>query len=269
MKKNVNASIIALTIILTLFACSPQHGQGSTTATKMVEVPQTPINPSIAAPTETRTPIPLPTDTQEAVSFPLAESGPYFVGDRVYTFNDNSRNGRMIVMQIYYPALKNVNDAGDIIERDATPDLSGAPYPLILTGTNSGRYLFKSYLASYGFVMVIVQSVGFSYMAPWDNSVIDAPLDFLFVLDRLTSNPPEGLENILDTNRVGVAGYSSDGLFSLDHMMVEDPQVISRIDHFAVAFFGTYLQGREDLSRYFSEKFVAQDNDLAWGVYEK
>jgi predicted dienelactone hydrolase len=306
----------------------------------------------------------------------------------------------MIVMQIYYPALKNVNDAGDAITRDAAPDLSGAPYPLILTGTNSGRYLFKSHLASYGFVMVIVQSLGFSYAAPWDNSVIDAPLDFLFVLDRLTSNPPEGLENVVDTNRVGVAGYSSDGLFSLalggarvnpayyfsqcaqaptmdppitpflieyycnlserwdefssqvspristvtdglwqpttddrilavmpmapdsawlygpeglaaidipaliiagtaddlvsykmtscyvydhlvnsdrvlisfigkQHMMVDEQQVISQIDHFAVAFFGTYLQGQQNYAAYFSEEFVSKSAGLAWGVYEQ
>ena len=52
-------------------------------------------------------------------------------------------------------------------------------------------------------------------------------------------------------------------------MMVLDQQVISRIDHFAVAFFGYYLQGRKDFARYFSEEFVTQYNDLAWGVYEK
>jgi predicted dienelactone hydrolase len=247
--------------------------------------------------------------------------------------------------------------------------------------------------------MVTVSSPGFSYMAPWNSAVIDAPLDFLFALDVLTSNPPEGLEGILDTDRVGVAGYSSDGFFSLalggarinpeyyfsqcaqtpnmdpplspflteyfcnlserwdefssqvgagistvsdglwqpttddrilavmpmapdsawlygpeglaaihipsliiagtaddlvsyemascyiyehlvnsdrvlisfigrGHMMVEDEEVIGRIDHFAVAFFGYYLQGREDRARYFLEDFVAQRDDLAWGVYE-
>ena len=63
--------------------------------------------------------------------------------------------------------------------------------------------------------MVIVNSPSFSYTAPWNNAVIDGPLDFLFALDVLTSNPPEGLEGILDTDRVGVAGYSSDGFFSL------------------------------------------------------
>ena len=51
-------------------------------------------------------------------------------------------------------------------------------------------------------------------------------------------------------------------------MMVENEVVIRRIDHFAVAFFGYYLQGREDFARFFSEEFVAQQDDLAWGVYE-
>jgi predicted dienelactone hydrolase len=334
-----------------------------------------------------------------AVAFPLSEPGPYFAGNRVYSIVDESRDGREIRLSIRYPALQQVDAQGRLIPRDAPPDMSGAPYPLILTGTNSGSLLFRSHLASYGFVMVIVSSPGFSYTAPWNNTVIDGPLDFLFALDVLTSNPPEGLEGILDTDRVGVAGYSSDGFFSLalggarinpeyyfsqcaqtpnmdpplspflieyfcslterwdefssqvgpeistvsdglwqpttddrilavmpmapdsawlygpeglaaihipsliiagtaddlvsyemascyiyehlvnsdrvlisfigrGHMMVEDEEVISRIDHFAVAFFGYYLQGREDLARYFLEDFVAQQYDLAWGVYE-
>ena len=37
--------------------------------------------------------------------------------------------------------------------------------------------------------------------------------------------------------------------------------------HFAVAFFGYHLQGREDLGFYFSEEFVGQHDNLAWGVY--
>jgi hypothetical protein len=36
--------------------------------------------------------------------------------------------------------------------------------------------------------------------------------------------------------------------------------------HFAVAFFGYHLQGRQDLAGYFSEDFVAQHDDLVWGV---
>ncbi len=332
-------------------------------------------------------------------AFPLSEPGPYFTGTTSLVLVDNSRNGREVRATLWYPALDQTDEEGNPKIRDATPDSSRAPYPLIFTGAHSGDLLFRSHLASHGFVMVIVHSPRFSYTAPWNNAVIDAPLDFLYALDVLTSNPPKGLEGILDTDRVGVAGYSSDGFFSLalggarvnpeyyfsqcaqapnmdpplspfmteyfcglsqrwdefsskvgaeistvsdglwqpttddrilavmpmapdsawlygpeglaaihvpsliiagtaddlvsyemtscyvyehlvnsdtalisfigrDHMMVEDEGVIRRIDHFAVAFFGYYLQGREDLAPYFSEGFVAQQDGLAWGVYE-
>ncbi len=169
-------------------------------------------------PTMETTPIPssLPTPSSSVgVDFPLSSPGPYFAGNKVYTIVDNSRDGREISLTLWYPALQGVDAQGRVVRPDAPPDMSGAPYPLILTGTNSGSLLFKSHLASYGFVMVIVNSPGFSYTAPWNNTVIDGPLDFLFALDVLTSNPPEGLDGILDTDRVGVAGYSSDGFFSL------------------------------------------------------
>ena len=39
--------------------------------------------------------------------------------------------------------------------------------------------------------------------------------------------------------------------------------------HFAAVFFGYHLQGRAYLAHYFSEDFVAQYDDLEWGVYEK
>jgi len=373
--------LILLLILLLLAACAS------------AEPAPTPESTS----TET---LPDATATIATTPFPLSEPGPYFAGTMGYSIVDESRDGREIRLLIYYPASKQLDAQGNVITRDAPPDLSGAPYPLILTGTNSGILLFKSHLASYGFVMVIISSPGFSYTAPWNNSVIDAPLDFLFALDWLTSYSPESLENVLDTNRVGVAGYSSDGLFSLalggarvnpeyyfsqcaqapymdpplppiligyfcnlserwdefssqvgprittvsdglwqpttddrilavmpmapdsawlygpeglvginipsmiiagtadndvsykmtscyvydhlvnsdkvlisfigkGHMMVDQVQVISQINHFAVAFFGHYLQGREDFTHYFSEEFVTQYNDLAWGVYEE
>jgi predicted dienelactone hydrolase len=365
--------------------------QGVATSTK--------VKPAISTQTPTlqATTLP-PQNTQETASFLLSEPGPYFAGNREYTLVDESRSGRKIELLIWYPAIKQEDANGRAIVRDAAPDMSKAPYPLILTGTHSGRYLFKSHLASHGFVMVIVHSPGFSYEAPWNNSVIDAPLDFLFALDVLTSTPPEGLEGVLDTNRVGVGGYSSDGFFSLalggaridpeyyfsqcaqapdldpplrpslveyfcnlserwdefssqvgaeistgsdglwqpttddrilaimpmapdsawlygadglaaihipslmiagtaddlasyelsscyiyehlvnpdrilisfigkKHMMVENEEVINRINHFAVAFFGYYLQGHNNYAEYFSEDFITQFDDLAWGVY--
>jgi predicted dienelactone hydrolase len=53
------------------------------------------------------------------------------------------------------------------------------------------------------------------------------------------------------------------------HMMVYDPKQVARMAHFAVAFFGYHLQGQKDYAKYFSEDFVAQYEDLVWGVYQK
>jgi len=51
------------------------------------------------------------------------------------------------------------------------------------------------------------------------------------------------------------------------HMMVYDADQVARMKHFATAYFGYYLQGREDWAEYFSEEFVNQQDDLAVGVY--
>jgi predicted dienelactone hydrolase len=54
-----------------------------------------------------------------------------------------------------------------------------------------------------------------------------------------------------------------------NHMMVFNTDVNLRMNHFTCAFFGYYLQGREDYREYFSEDFVSRFIDLAWGVYGK
>ena len=52
-----------------------------------------------------------------------------------------------------------------------------------------------------------------------------------------------------------------------DHMRALDPEQSKRIKHFAVAFFGYHLQGQEDYMEFFSQDFVSQFADLAWGIY--
>ena len=52
------------------------------------------------------------------------------------------------------------------------------------------------------------------------------------------------------------------------HDMAFEARPAEGMKHFAVAFFGYHLQGLEELAQYFSEDFVAQHDDLAWGVYE-
>ena len=383
-------------LLLSLSGCTSQGTARRNTPPAQTPSPSSRDN-AFAASTAKKPDAPYSSPTP--VKLPLSVPGPFFVGKLTYAVKDESRNGREISLSIYYPAIMHFDSDGNPIVSDAEADRSGAPYPLILTGNNSGSYLFKSHLASYGFVMAIVTSPGFSYVAPWNNAVIDGPLDFLFALNQLASNPPEGLAGILDTDRVGVAGYSSDGLFSLalsgarinpeyyfsqcaqapdldpplrpylveyycnlskrweefsfqvgaditkeseglwqpttddrilaampmapdsawlygpeglaaiqmpsliiagtaddlvsyrmtscyvyehlvnsdrllisfigkGHMMVENQEVIDQINHFAVAFFAYYLQGNIEKADYFSQDFVAQVDDLAWGIYE-
>ena len=337
--------------------------------------------------------------TQEPVPFPLSEPGPYYVGKRTFTFEDASRDGRKIGVTVFYPAARPEGSTGSQLLAGANrdPDLSGAPYPLILTGPDSGNQLLKSHLASHGFVMAIVHLPG-PIVVNWDLWVVDYPRDFLFALDQIASKPLEGLDSVIDSDHVGVTGYSGDGSISLavsgvcidpdfylthceqapamepafsawyldltctlaekwaefaahvgdeitvsdgglwqavtderiravvpmapdgawlygerglamadrpmliiaptedeytpyqietayifehvggperfmvsflgkTHMMVLEPEQAKRLNHFATAFLGYHLQGKSEYRDYFSEEFVSQFDDLAWGVY--
>ncbi len=332
----------------------------------------------------------MPQATQEPPSFPLSERGPYFTGNRAYTFADDSRNGREIQVTLWYPALKQTDADGRIITRDAVADMSGAPYPLILSSTRMAG-TFAPYLISHGFTWASVD--GIDTYSQMNEQMIEQPLDILFALDQVASSPPEGLEGMIDAEHAGAIGYSFDGYNALalsgaridpefylaqcanpdatnavaessfscaparewdgftahageaitasedglwqpmtderiravvpmagegwwlfgerglatvdrptlilvatqdglypenvvifehlgtpdkalisfvgrDHSMAYEPKMVARMAHFAVAFFGYHLQGRQDLAQYFSEDFVAQHDDLAWGAYQ-
>ena len=75
-------------------------------------------------------------------------------------------------------------------------------------------------------------------------------------------------ENTLIFEHLGTPDKSLISFVGPDHYMVYYAEMVARMAHFAVAFFGYHLQGREDLAWYFSEDFVAQHDDMAWGVYE-
>ena len=379
----------------------------SPTSTTMLQDTATPIaslqNTATITPEPTATPTDEVQETSKAAvkpseqaDFPLSEPGPYFAGNRVYTLVDESRNGREIELLIWYPAIKQTDTDGRAIVRDAEPDTSAAPYPVVITEENSGRYIFLSHLATHGFVLVVEQDPPAPEPGVYASGFHNA-LDFLFSLDQISANPPDGLDNMIDTVNVGVTGYSyggdislmisgaridpefyrsqceqvsslvpeaiqwiyddfycldarnwdgflnlmgdeitqsDDGLwqpltderikavmpmaptvswfygerglaaverpifllwgtkdeiypteaaYTFDHLVSSDRYLISfigkthmlpmveygalRIKHFATAFFGYHLQGREDYAEYFSEEFVSQFDDLAWGVY--
>jgi hypothetical protein len=74
-------------------------------------------------------------------------------------------------------------------------------------------------------------------------------------------------ENVLIFEHLGISDKALISFVGRDHSIVFEPKMVARMAHFAVAFFGYHLQGRKDLKRYFSEDFVRQHDDLAWGVY--
>ncbi len=379
-------------VIFVMVACGPAATTPPGAIATVPQVTATVPQATATVPQVTATPTSI---TQEPVLFPLSQLGPHSTGIRTFKFKDASRDGREVSIAVWYPAVRPAGSTGNGPAPDAAPDLSGAPYPLILSSAKVGD-IFAPHLASYGFVVA-----GIKYQDSkrhWDLWLLDYPLEILFALDQIASNPLEGLEGVVDAEHAGVMGYSFDGYNSLalsgaridpkfylaqcaqaatlnpappawwieyicdltdkwdefaaragaaittsddglwqpmtdrriravmpmapegawlfgarglaavdrptliigatnddiniydlegvyifehlgtpertlisfidqGHMMVYDVVQVARMEHFAAAFFGYYLQGRKDYAGYFSQDFVAQYNDLAWGVY--
>ena len=371
--------------IFSLFGCA------------MPPATQTPNPPTVTlttTPTILPTATPVPTMTLEPIPFLLSTPGSYNTGTRTFTFKDASRNDREVSIVVRYPAIISEHLAGSEVQ-DAPPDLTKAPYPIILSSAKVAA-IFAPHLVSHGFITVGIRKI--DTYEPWDQNLIDQPLDILFALDSIGSHPLDGLDGMLDSNRAGVMGYSFDGYNSLalsgaridpgfyleqcsrsasmepalsewriwyfcdlaakwdqfaahagsqitgsndglwqpmtdprilavmpmapegawlfgerglatvdrpiliigatrdgicpyemeavyifehlgtpdrfmvsfigeGHMMIYDSQPVERMKHFATAFFGYYLQGRDEYALYFSEDFVTRYDDLAWGVY--
>ncbi|NJD58361.1 MAG: hypothetical protein FIA98_03055, partial [Anaerolineae bacterium] len=218
----LSASILCLALVLT--ACTTSTDSLPTATSTLInptdvvhrETPPTDTQePQIATPTSAPIKAETPQDMPLSASFPLSEPGPYYTGNREIKLVDQARGGREVTVTIWYPALEEKDADGRTIRHNAKADMSGAPYPLILTGPNSGDKLFIAHLASYGFVTAIIRFPDMDYGSNWDFGVIDHPLDMLFALDQIATNQPEGLVGVIDTDHTGVTGYSWDGFFSL------------------------------------------------------
>jgi len=339
------------------------------------------------------------TTTLEPINLSLSEPGPYHVGIKRYiAYVDPSRNERKVTITIWYPAIQPQDETGNDPIVNAMPDLSNAPYPLILSSSKIGGQSFGSHLTSYGFVYVGINGQDSSDL--WGQWLIDYPLDIVFALNQIAANPPEGFADLIDSEHAGTMGYSFDGYTSLalsgarvdpefylsqcsnaaamnpappkwwigyichptskwdelvsnagstmtntsdglwqamtddriravmpmapegawlfgerglaavdrpvliigatsdainiyrleaayifehigasdrtmisfvgkGHSMIYDADSVAYMKHLATAFFGYYLQRQNDYSKYFSEDFVAQHENLAWGVYTK
>jgi predicted dienelactone hydrolase len=146
--------------------------------------------------------------SQEPVPLPLSEAGPYRVGVREFSAQDASRDGRGVGVRVWYPALWPEDAAGKRTIAKADPDRSGAPYPLIVSSAKVGS-IFAPYLVTHGFAWAGVTRI--DTYAQMNEQMIDQPLDILFALDQVASNPPEELEGMIDAEHAGAIGYSFDG----------------------------------------------------------
>jgi predicted dienelactone hydrolase len=73
-------------------------------------------------------------------------------------------------------------------------------------------------------------------------------------------------ENALIFEHLGTPDKALIRFKGADHIMIFEREMVVRMAHFAVAFFGYHLQGRADYAAYFSEEFVESHGDLAWGL---
>ncbi len=90
----------------------------------------------------------------------------------------------------------------------------------------------------------------------------------------LIVHPTEDQYNYYDLEAIPIfegIGTTDKALISYvgkDHMIGMDLQPKQRIEHFMAAFFGHRLAGNEEFAQYYSQEFVEQDPELAWGVYQ-
>jgi predicted dienelactone hydrolase len=106
--------------------------------------------------------------------------------------------------------------------RDAEPNESGAPYPLLIVshGFPGSRFMMTyltENLASKGYVVAAIdhtESV-FSDVSGFPSTLLNRPLDILFVLDQMAELGAEGSDNFLaglvDADNTGLIGYSMGG----------------------------------------------------------
>lgn len=103
--------------------------------------------------------------------------------------------------------------------RDAAPDASGGPYPLLIVshGYPGNRFLLSHLaenLSSKGYVVVAIDHTDSTYsdQAAFASTLLNRPLDQLFVLNemaRLNASDPGGtLKGMVNADSTGLIGYS-------------------------------------------------------------
>lgn len=171
---------------------------------------------------------------------PYAVHGPHAVSTREFTIETA---GRTVPVTVWYPALNPDSRAEEITYSmdvgdqglpqypalgnallDAAPDLSGAPYPLVVW--SHGAYLYRQtnvylaeHLASQGFVVVAGnhEDNWGTFPAPNATSIVSRPADVSAWIDFAEAQSAAGgeLAGLVDTEHIAVGGHSYRGYTAL------------------------------------------------------
>jgi predicted dienelactone hydrolase len=194
-------------------------------------------------------------DTIRADAPVLADFGPYSIGVTTMTFVHQGqldivgakpgqaipRYDRPLTCEIWYPAVrqdsttgqsatgeyKNVATRDPSIKvtlfgraiRDAAPDKSGGPYPLVIIshGYPGNRFLLSPFgenLASKGYIVVSIDHTDSTYsdQGNFVSTLYNRSFDQLFVLDSMaqlnTDDRGTGLAGLILADRTALLGYS-------------------------------------------------------------
>jgi predicted esterase len=209
--------------------------------------------------------------TNRPVRSPVVTTGqPRAVGLTSMTFVDHRRrtpaNGsvpgkssRLLVTTVLYPAS---GDATSSTPRpDATPDRTGAPYPLVVFahGLGASPDLYLPLLERWAAAGFVVAAPTFPLTndatagGPNAGDVVHQPADMTFVITSVlrASHRPHGrLAGMVDEDHIAVAGHSNGAITTLGiaaNSCCRDPRVEA-----AVVMAGTdehYPHGHYDFSR--------------------
>jgi len=145
---------------------------------------------------------------------------------------------RPLAVEVWYPARPGPAKAGDgeyrvfvrdgktevtirgKAVRDAQPDASGGPYPLLIIshGYPGNRFLLSHLaenLASKGYVVASIDHTDSTYsdQAAFGSTLLNRPLDQLFVLDEMArlNGSDATLKGMVNADTTGLIGYSMGG----------------------------------------------------------
>lgn len=188
------------------------------------------------------------------MSYNPFDRGALPVGVRTMTLHDESRRGRMVTVELWYPAAARFRgmdhepgscdrfqlapglpEAVQRAVRDAEP--ATGRYPLILYSHGAASHrreaaLLAPHLASRGYVIaapdyagdtvydVLADGADVARTSPRrrdvaENIVVNRPLDAVFALDRVLAGDDPAIAEVIDRSRIAACGISLGGWTSM------------------------------------------------------